>query len=253
MKMKKLAVAYLSMLLLCLGSNFKKDDRLYEMRIYYAEQGKLENLLARFRNHTTKLFKKHGMTNEGYWLPIDNKDNKLVYVLSYPNREIREQAWKNFIADPEWKQVQQESEKDGKLISKIEALFLKTTDFSPTKIKKKGQKGRVFELRTYKATPNNLENLLARFRNHTCKLFEKYGMTNLWYWTFTEKEQGSDEMLMYILAHPSKEAGLKAFDGFRQDPEWIQVRKASEENAGGSLTVSVISEYMIPTDFSPIK
>jgi hypothetical protein len=228
----------------------QQDSRLYEMRIYYAEQGKLEDLLARFRNHTTKLFKKHGMVNEGYWLPIDNKDNKLVYVLSFPNQEAREKSWKAFIEDPKWKKVAEESEKNGKLIAKIESIFMKTTDFSPIKIKKKGEKGRVFELRTYKVTPNNLENLLARFRNHTCKLFEKQGMTNLWYWTPTTV---NNEMLIYFLSHPSKEAGLAAFDRFRQDPDWVATRKASEEKAGGSLTVSVVSEYMTATDFSPIK
>jgi NIPSNAP len=231
-------------------THYQADTRFYEMRIYYAEQGKLEDLVARFRNHTTKLFKKHGMTNEGYWLPIDNKDNKLVYVLSYPNQEAREKSWKVFIEDPKWKKVAAESEKNGKLIAKIESIFMKTTDFSPAKIKKKGEKGRVFELRTYKATPNNLENLLARFRNHTCKLFKQHGMTNLWYWTPTA---ANNDMLIYFLSHPSKEAGLAAFDKFRQNADWIAVRKASEEKAGGSLTVSVVSEYMIPTDFSPIK
>ncbi len=235
------------------GSMPAKDELCYEMRVYYAETGKLENLLARFRNHTTKLFKKHGMSNVGYWLPIDNQDNKLVYVLSYPSREARNKAWQDFINDPEWKKVQSESEKDGKLLRKIDSYFMKTTDFSPAKIAKKGKPGRVFELRTYKTTPNNLENLLTRFRDHTYKLFEKYRMTNLWYWTLTDKEQGADDTLIYFLSHANKEDGLNAFDKFRQDPQWLEIRKASEEKAGGSLTVSVASEYMIPTDFSPIK
>lgn len=229
---------------------FKEDTRLYELRTYYAEAGKLEDLTARFRNHTTKLFSKHGMKNEGYWIPIDNKDNKLVYLLSYRNKEERDKSWKNFSADPVWQKVATESEKNGKLITKIEEVFLKTTDFSPSKIKKKGQKNRVFELRTYKATPNNLDNLLDRFRGFTVKTFAKYGMTNLWYWTATAE---NNDMLIYFLSHPSKEAGLAAFDKFRQDAEWIEVRKASEVKGGGSLTVSVVSEYMTPTDFSPMK
>jgi hypothetical protein len=235
------------------GNESAKSPRCYEMRIYYAEPGKLEDLLARFRNHTTKLFEKHKMTNEGYWLPIDNKDNKLVYVLSYPSREARDASWKAFGSDPEWKKVATESEKNGKLVARVESFFMNTTDFSPKKIAKTGVANRVFELRTYKATPGNLPNLLARFRNHTTKLFEKYGMTNLWYWTRTDKDQGSDEMLVYFLSHPSKEAGLKAFEKFRDDPEWQKVRKESEEKGGGSLTVSVDSEYLVPTDFSPVK
>ncbi|MDJ1481591.1 NIPSNAP family protein [Cytophagaceae bacterium YF14B1] len=230
-----------------------KADRCYEMRIYYAEPGKLEDLLARFRNHTTKIFEKHGMTNEGYWLPIDNKDNKLVYVLSYPSREARNNSWKSFGSDPEWKKVASESEKNGNLVAKVESFFMKTTDFSPKKITKKGSANRVFELRTYKATSGNLPALLSRFRDHTTKLFEKHGMTNLWYWTYTDKEQGADDMLVYILAHSSQEAGLKSFEKFRDDPQWQKVRKESEDKAGGSLTVSVESLYMVPTDFSPVK
>ncbi len=231
----------------------KKESRLYEMRVYYAEPGKLDGLVARFRNHTTKLFAKHGMANEGYWLPVDNKENKLVYVLSYPNRAAREKSWQAFMNDADWKKAAADSEKDGKLITKIDNFYLKTIDFSPKKIAKKGSANRVFELRTYKATPGNLPGLLARFRDHTAKLFEKYGMTNLWYWTFTEKEQGADDMLIYFLSHPSREAGLEAFKKFGADPDWQAARKASEAKAGGSLTVSVESEYMIPTDFSPVK
>ena len=231
----------------------KKQGRLYEMRVYYAEPGKLDGLVARFRNHTTKLFAKHGMANEGYWLPIDNKENKLVYVLSYPNRAAREKSWQAFMNDADWKKAAADSEKDGKLITKIDNFYLKTIDFSPKKIAKKGTANRVFELRTYKATPGNLPGLLARFRDHTTKLFEKYGMTNLWYWTFTEKEQGADDMLIYILSHPSREAGLEAFKKFGADPAWQAARKASEEKASGSLTVSVESLYMVPTDFSPVK
>ena len=231
----------------------KPDNRLYEMRVYYAEPDKLNDLLARFRNHTTKLFSKHGMTSEGYWVPVDNKENKLVYVLSYKDKNAREKAWKAFSDDPEWKKAAEASEKNGKLITKIESFYLKTTDFSPAKIAKTGTPNRVFELRTYKATPGHLPNLLARFRNHTTALFSKHGMTNLWYWTFTEKEQGADDMLIYFLAHPSQEAGLEDFKKFGADPDWNAVKKASEDKAGGSLTEYVKSEYMNPTDFSPIK
>jgi hypothetical protein len=231
----------------------KADTRCYEMRIYYAEPGKLEDLLARFRNHTTEIFKKHGMTNVGYWLPIENTDNKLVYVLSYPSREARAESWKAFGADPAWKKVAEESEKNGKLVAKVESVFLKTTDFSPKLRIAKSKEPRVFELRTYKTTPGNLEALLSRFRDHTVKLFEKFGMTNVVYWTLTDKEQGADDTLIYLLAHKSKEAGLKSFGEFRADPEWKSVLKASEEKAGGSLTVTVESLYMTPTDFSPIK
>src|SRR5688572_18516286 len=75
------------------------DTRVFEMRTYFAAAGKLDALHARFRNGTTNLFEKHGMTNLGYWVPIENPENKLIYVLAYPSREAREQSWKDFLAD----------------------------------------------------------------------------------------------------------------------------------------------------------
>ena len=105
--------------LLCLASPQlfaqNTDTRCYEMRIYYPAAGKMPDLLARFRNHTTKLFKKHGMTNIGYWTPINKPDSVLIYVLAYPNREARDLSWKNFMNDPEWQQVAKASEVNGEL------------------------------------------------------------------------------------------------------------------------------------------
>src|SRR4051812_49799096 len=88
----------------------KPKMRLYELRVYTAAPGKLDALNARFRDHTVKLFEKHGMTNVGYWLPIDNKDNKLVYLLSFPNMEARTRAFAAFGADPDWQKASRESE-----------------------------------------------------------------------------------------------------------------------------------------------
>src|SRR5258706_14911392 len=78
------------------------DSRVYEMRTYYAAADKLDALHARFRDHTVKLFEKHGIVNVGYWVPIENTENKLIYILSYPIRDARESSWKGFMADPDW-------------------------------------------------------------------------------------------------------------------------------------------------------
>ena len=211
-----------------------KDTRVYEMRVYYAAPGKLDALNARFRDHTVKLFEKHGMTNVGYFVPVgDNKDNKLVYFLSYPSKEARDQSWKAFGADPDWKKAHAESEKDGKLVAKNEQKFLSATDYSPMLKIGAGKKDRVFELRTYTATKGNLPGLDARFRDHTIKLFEKHGMTNVVYWHLLPDQKGADTTLIYLLAHDSPEAAKKSFDSFRMDPDWVAARKASEEKAGG--------------------
>ena len=109
----------------------------------------------------------------------------------------------------------------------------------------------VFELRTYKASPGKLDNLNARFRDHTLALFKKHGMSNVGYWTPLAKEKGAGETLIYILAHKSKEAAAASFKAFGADPEWLAAKKASEAN--GSLTVKVESVFMAPTDYSPMK
>jgi hypothetical protein len=115
-----------------------KGGRVFEMRTYYASPGKLEALHARFRDHTTKLFEKHGMTNVGYWVPVDGQTgastgNTLVYILAYPSLEARKKAWDAFQNDPEWKSVKETSEKDGKLVDKVDSVFLSPTDYSAIK------------------------------------------------------------------------------------------------------------------------
>lgn len=227
------------------------DSRYYEMRIYYAAPGKLEELNARFQNHTTRLFEKYGMTNVGYWVPQDNPENKLVYILSYPDKEAHDKAWKNFMDDPDWHKVYKASEVNGKLVDKVESIFMKRTDYSPKITSSKGKEPRMFELRTYTAAPGKLNDLHSRFRNHTTKLFKKHGMTNVGYWEVINQDGSHPNTLLYILAHPSKEAGEKAFNAFREDPVWKKAKQASEVN--GSLTEKVESVYMTPTDYSAIK
>lgn len=230
-----------------------RDTRIFEMRVYYAHPGKLADLENRFRTNTTRIFEKHGMTNIGYWLPLENPENKLIYILAYPNREARDASWQAFGSDPEWKAVASKSEENGKLVAKVDQLFMETTDYSPAITLKKANPERTFELRTYTTTPGNLANLDARFRDHTMGLFSKYGMENIVYFHPVAGQPGADNTLVYILAHKSQEAGLASFDAFRLDPEWVKVKAASEVKGGGSLTTKVESVYMKPTDYSPIK
>lgn len=228
------------------------DSRCYELRVYHCNPGKLNDLNRRFRDHTTKLFEKHGMTNIGYWTPIDNPDEKLYYVLSYPDRAAREASWAAFMADTTWQRVSKASEVNGKIIEKIESIFLKTTDFSPNNYAASLNSG-LWELRIYHCTPNNLGHLLERFRSFTIHRFARYGMVNKAYWTPTDADQGADNTLYYFLTHPSPAGAKAAFGLFGNDPEWQATRKASEVKGGGSLTSSIESIYMWPTDYSPAR
>ncbi len=227
----------------------------YELRIYFANEGKLDALLTRFRDHTTKLFAKHGMTNVAYWLPIENKDRRVIYLLSYPDLAARETSWKAFGSDPEWVAVQTESEKAGRLVAKVENRFLGRLDFSPEmKVESKGAP-HTFEMRTYTATPGNLPRLLDRFRQHTVGLFTKHGMGHFGYFTPLPGQPGADDTLVYFLVHGSPVAQAASWDAFRGDPVWVKAKADSETAAGGSLTVpdGVKSEAMLATDFSPVK
>lgn len=229
----------------------ENDTPVYELRTYYAAPGKLDDLHARFRDHTIKIFEKHGMTNIGYWVPLENPDRKLIYLLAYPSRDAAKRSWKEFGADPEWQAAQKASEQNGRLVSKVDSVYLKPTDYSPPVKPSASGERRAFELRTYKATAGKLDNLNARFRDHTLTLFKKHGMSNFGYWTPIDKSKGSDDTLIYILVHKSKEAGDASFAAFRADPDWIAAKKASE--ADGSLTTKVESVFMAPTDYSPTK
>lgn len=231
-----------------------EDTRCFEMRVYYAAEGKLDALNARFRDHTCKLFEKHGITNIGYWVPIENPENKLVYVLAYPSREARETSWKAFMADPDWKAAAKASEANGKLVAKVESTFMNATDFSP-EVKASVAGPRVFELRTYTTTPGNLDRLLGRFRDHTMELFKKHGMTNVFYWKLMPDQKGVENTLVYILAHKDVEAAKASFTAFRADPIWIEAKAATEKAGGGSLTIpdGVKSVFMNATDYSPTK
>ena len=110
-----------------------ETDQVFELRTYTAAEGKFDDLLARFRDHTLRIFEKHGMTNVGYWTPQDEplSANTLIYVLAHPSREEAEQSWRDFSSDPEWQSVAEESQRDGRLIVGLERVFIDPTDFSP--------------------------------------------------------------------------------------------------------------------------
>jgi hypothetical protein len=110
------------------------ETRVFELRTYYAAPGKMTALHGRFREHTCRLFRKHGMTIVGFWTPYDpaEAEVRLVYLLAYPSREAAQGCWDAFRDDPEWKAVRAETERDGNLLARPpESLFLRPTDYSP--------------------------------------------------------------------------------------------------------------------------
>ncbi len=234
------------------------ESRVFELRTYVTNPGKLPDLLARFRDHTCALFERHGMQNIGYWVPMDEADgaaNTLIYLLAHSSREAAKESWKNFVADSEWKEVRTASEANGKILAKApEAVSLRFSDFSPALAPALTSGDRVFELRTYHTPSGKLALLHNRFRDHTLQLFSKHGMTHIGYWNPIDADRGAEDTLIYLLAHASREAAAQSFAAFRADPDWIAAKSASEKD--GSLTVQpggVKSVFLKATDFSLLK
>ena len=110
-------------------------NRIFELRTYTAHPGRLDALNARFRNHTMRIFDRHGMTNIGYWTPQEAplSENTLVYLLAHDSRDAATESWGAFRADPEWSRVAEESQRDGRIVQGVEVLWLEATDYSQIK------------------------------------------------------------------------------------------------------------------------
>jgi hypothetical protein len=147
MPTKPLGILVYSAVLLTLGAGLgrltetpatldaQSKTRVFELRTYTAPEGKLGDLHKRFRDHTMRIFEKHGMTNVGYWSPQDAplSQNTLIYVIAHSSREAAKTNWEAFRNDPEWKKVASESQVNGPIVSKVESVFLDATDYSPIK------------------------------------------------------------------------------------------------------------------------
>jgi hypothetical protein len=140
--------------------------------------------------------------------------------------------------------------KNAALLCLLLVLATGTLAAEPAQTARAGS-GRVFELRTYTASPGKLDALNARFRDHTIALFKKHGMEVVGFWEPLDKEAGAGEKLVYILAHQSRAAAEASWKSFRADPEWVKAKADSEK--GGVLTTKIESVFLAGTDYSPLK
>lgn len=222
----------------------------YELRTYKAAEGKLDALNARFRDHTMRLFEKHGIESIGYWIPTDEAASKdtLIYVIKHESRDAAAASWKAFIQDPEWKKAAAESGV-GRLAGPPESVYMEATDYSPEYKNAEGDDDDLFELRIYKAREGTLGKLDARFRDHTIDLFAKHGIKSVAYWHPTDQPDSTDT-LIYIIEHESADAAKASWKAFGSDPAW---KKAAAESGVGGLAKKPESIYMTATDYSPMK
>ena len=232
----------------------EKEPRVFELRVYTLNEGKADAFAALLRDTASKLYVKHGMTPQGFFVPADAKEPKFYTLLAHADMAARTASWAALRADPDAVAMLAKLNAD-KVVAKAQEIFLTETDYSPKVEVAPGKGERIFELRTYTTTPGNLAALDARFRDHTRALFTKHGMTNLWYYHLTPESKAADATMIYFLAHDSVAARGKSFDHFRNDPDWVAARDASEKKAGGSLTAKdgVQSVILKATDFSPLR
>ncbi len=131
--MKKILFALLFIVVGYTSFSQQKENRYFELRTYYCYEGKLDALIQRFSQHTLKFFEKYGMTNIGYWVPENNTQNTLYYILAYPSKKARDESWAAFAADPDWQKAKAASEENGKIVERIESVMLNPLQFSPIK------------------------------------------------------------------------------------------------------------------------
>jgi heme-degrading monooxygenase HmoA len=247
--MKKVLSIILTMLvsLSVLGQQGIKSAY-FEMRTYTTNEGKRPDLIKRFQDHTLRLFEKNGIENVAYFIPADEADQSLTFILGYPSEASRDELWNKFANDPEWKAAHKASEANGPLVQKVDQVFMVWApglNNSP-----KPSASGIFQLRTYYCLPGRIENIQARFRNHTQALFAKQGLKNYPYWLTVEKD-GSQPKLVYLIGHTDKPTFEASFQQFVKDPEWLKARDASEES--GKIVEKVDAKFLKSLPFSPMK
>lgn len=230
---------------------------LFDFRVFQASPGKLDALHARLREHLIPLLEQHGIFTHAVFVPAGENPDQLVYLLTAAEGlGAMTEGWTGFREDPQWRKVLAETDQAGKLVAQESYQRLRFAYWSPRFPPEKPIKPGVYELRTYTCPDFGKHAALTRrFRDHTKKLFEKHGIQNIVYW-LPDEEPDARLRLVYLLGHGSEEAAKKNFAAFRSDPDWLAVKKASEELAGGSLTNAengVVSLFLQTTDYSPLK
>jgi hypothetical protein len=229
-----------------------RETRVFELRTYYAADGKLEALNARFRDHAVRLFSKHGMTPIGFWTPEGNPDNKLIFLLAYPSREARDTAWRSLAADPEWVQIRKGTDRNGKLVRFIEEAFLTPTDYSPPVTPTRSDEPRTFELRIGTVRAADAERVHAQLRNGGARDLEDQGLTPVGFFTLDAPRTGPNVTLVSLLARTGEAARPRN----PVDPVLLAViGEPAMKPPSGTITAveGKKAEILKPTDYSPLR
>ncbi len=228
-----------------------RESRVFELRTYYAAQGKLDALNARFRDHALSLFQKHGMTAIGFWSPVGNPDNKLVFMLAYPSRPARDAAWQSLAGDPEWTRVRKTTDRRGKLVKYIEEEFLTPTDYSPVVAAAPSDHLRTYELRTSTVRIADVERMHAQLRANGAGELKKQGLTPVGFFTVNNAEAG-EVTLVSLLARTGQPVRAET----PVNPILlVALGHPAMKPTAGTIVASdgKKAEVLRPTDYSPLK
>ena len=249
-------------LLLIFPASLSAADKLYELRIYTTNPGKLDALNTRFRDHTLALFEKHGMENLYYWTVTEGAEgeepgNMLVYIVAHKDKASADASWQAFMADPEWQEVSRKSEEGGQILAGPPvSIYMEAVDISTgegTNLQDTGS-GRVFELRKYNTGPEGLPGTIDRFLAGEAELFRKHGMQTLHFWSALDKSS-----FIYLLAHKDRESSKNSWEGFfgefREFMAKYNAGKPAPAGAAGGPPPRMSSEvrFLTATDYSPGK
>ncbi len=241
-------------------TNTKSDGKLYELRFYVTNPGKLPDLHARFRDHTMKLFEKHGMENIIYWNVSEGAkddgekaENMLVYIIAHKNEAAKDASWAGFINDPEWKAVAQKSEENGKILAeRPRAIFMREVDFSAPDAPANADSGapaRLWELRQYNDGPERVPHTVDRFGSGESEIFTKNGMETVKFWTATD-----NSAFIYLLAHKDKAASDVSWTGFKAEfGDFMKAYRESHPDLPKGRGNGNEVRFLVPTDYSPRK
>jgi hypothetical protein len=229
----------------------------YEWHTITAARGRLDAVHAQIRDRVLPALGGHGLRGLVVLTPAGENIEGVVHVVVVGEGDSTGAAERGRLGEvPEWRALFAAAGDGGPAAVEQSMQRLRTTAWSPVPASDAPAAGRTYELRTY-TCPDEARRaaLLKRFENHTLKLFEKHGMTNVIYWVPVGSSD-ADTTLIYLLAHDSVEAAKASFDAFRKDPDWTAAKTASEAAAGGSLTnkeKGVVSTFLVPTDYSPLR
>jgi hypothetical protein len=228
------------------------ETRVFELRTYYAAEGQLDALNARFRDHALRLYRKHGMTPVGFWSPAGNPDNKLVFLLAYPSRAARDAAWRSLATDPEWVRARKATDRNGKLVRFIEEEFLTPTDYSPVVAAGEGRRPRTFELRISAVRAADAGRMHAQLRANGVQELREQGLTAIGFFTLNRPQPEPEVTLVALLARtgePTK--ATKPVDPILL----VALGQPALKPTSGTIaaTDGKKAEVLQPTDYSPLK